>query len=140
MKKTRFAMVAALALFAMQAAGCIFVTDDEDEGYFHATWQLTLTGGGSTTCAQQGADGVSFLFTDSANNGTDEIFSCAALAGNTNPLPVDQYTLSVSLLDANDQVLGQSIPIDGDDTSLLTCDSFDGDLCVKNLPLINFQF
>lgn len=140
MKKTRFSMVAVLALFAMQAAGCIFVTDDEDEGYFHATWTLSQ-GGAATTCQAQGADGVSFLFTDSANNGTDEIFDCVAMAGNTNPLPVDDYTLSVSLLDAQDQVLGQSIPLDAaDGVSLLTCDSFDGDLCVKNLPNINFVF
>jgi hypothetical protein len=182
--KTSLVLMAALALGASQAAGCIFVVDDDTDtdgdgleddadncpdvynpnqadsdgdlvgdacdappqvtsGVFHATWQLTR-GNAATTCGAEGAAGVSFLFTgpSPSTGGTDEIFSCADLMGNTAPFSVGDYTLSVSLLDAQDKVLGQSIPIENIvmPTDPASCDAGGLTDCVVDLPLINFTF
>ncbi len=116
------------------------------QGVFHAEWTLTETGVGPTTCAAQGADKVSFLFTDSTLMGFDELFDCADLAGDTNPLPRDSFTFNVTLLDCPDATpgcpggasLGMAGPISA---SFGTCESFSvPPTCIKDLPIVDFTF
>jgi hypothetical protein len=97
MKKNGLVMCLLLVAVASQAAGCIFVSDDEDEGQFQITWDV-VQGGQQVNCADVGADTVSFLFTDSLGDGSDELFDCQDFAGTSTPLPYDDYTLSGSIL------------------------------------------
>ncbi len=150
MKNSKLALIAIMALGLSQATGCIFTSDDDDDavvtaGVFHAEWTLTETGVGTTTCAAQGADKVSFLFTDSLNMGFDEIFDCGDLAGDTNPLELDSYTFNVTLLDCPDTTpgcpggadLGMAGPINA---NFNTCDVIAGSTCIKDLPGVDFAF
>jgi len=147
MKRAKLAMLAILVLGATQAAGCIISSDDDDDtvdnAVFHATWSLS-TGGAATDCATQGADKVSFIFTGSNNMGTDEIFSCDALAGDTDPFPLDGYTVSVSVLDCPDETPGcPGGDVLGDatfETNSDTCDAIEGSSCIVDLPSVDFTF
>lgn len=82
-----------------------------DIAYFGLTWVLTQ--GGNTINCETG-DGVSVLSTEVGGSGTgyDEIFDCVAGTGTTTVhLPLQQYTVSISLIDAQDTVLSQADPI-----------------------------
>jgi hypothetical protein len=144
--KTMKLSFAALALCAFSATGCIFVSDDDPieptQGVFHATWTLTQ-GGAAVTCTDVAAASTSFLSTRASDSmGFDDIFDCADLAGDTVPLTIDDYAISVSILDANDAVLGQiPNPLEHSFVTDL-CDtvSADGDVCTINLPNVEFQF
>jgi hypothetical protein len=82
---------------------------------------------------------VSFLSTRASDSmGFDDVFTCSDLAGTTSPLSIDDYSISVSVLDANDQVLGQTpTPLSA---NFDTCDSESNDTCFVNLPNIEFAF
>jgi hypothetical protein len=139
--KTMKLSFAALALVALtQATGCIFVSDDEvDQGVFRTTWTLTQNGS-TVSCGDVGADGVSFLSTAASTNmGYDDVFNCTALAGNTSPLPLDDYQISVSVLDAQDNVLGQT-PNPLQASFLGPCDLESDGTCFVDLPNIEFAF
>jgi hypothetical protein len=115
------------------------------EGVFHATWSL-VTPQGPTSCAAQGADKVSFLFTDAGDMAYDELFACEDLAGDTSPLGLDGgYVYIATLLDCPDEMPG--CPGGDDlghtdllDTSFATCDTIENGLCIRDLPTIDFQF
>jgi hypothetical protein len=134
-------LVSALAL----SSGCIISSDDNtvDQGVFHATWDVNGSTSGSE-CAAVGADKVSFLFTDSAGHGTDELFDCIDFAGDTNPLPLDNYTYVATLLDGPTTAAGcpgganlaASSPLSD---NFDTCTDISGGTCFADLPLIDFQ-
>jgi len=78
-----------------------------DIGYFGLTWTLTRDGV-QETCADEGGDGLEILSTPVNGGGTgfDEIFDCSdGSATTTSDLPLDDYTVSITLIDANDQPL-----------------------------------
>jgi hypothetical protein len=136
----------ALALLASHATGCVFDIDDDDDddvveaGYFRATWTLTADGF-PVSCFDVGGDTVSYIFTDSYGQGDEDLFDCEAMAGNTDPLPIDDFTLSVSLLSSAQAVLGRSEPLGPEDgVTLYECDFVTRDYCVRNLPNIEFVF
>jgi hypothetical protein len=89
-----------------------------DRGKFALTWTI-LEAGAPSNCANVGADDVSLLLTiaDTAE-GDDFIFSCDAGQGVSDPLPLEEYVIVVTLLDsgldptdpADDEVLGASEP------------------------------
>lgn len=127
MKKLAFGL---LTLGMMtQASGCIIVSDDE-EGYFEADWVVLPDG---TTCADVGGDTVSILSTDSFGDGYEDLFDCADLGGRTSPLPVDTFTVSVGLLDAN----GNSLLVE---PITLTNQTIHHDGQVVPLPVFEFDF
>lgn len=75
-------------------------------GWLGLSW--TLVG---DTC--QTGDGVSVLTTPVNGGGTffDEVFNCVdGAATTTQNIPIDDLTVSVSLIDTDDNVLGQSEP------------------------------
>jgi hypothetical protein len=90
-------------------------------GQFEATWQITNEATNQTeTCSEVGAGGVSILSTLAGSGGTgfDDIFDCPSGAdeGNvvTAPLPLGDYTVSVSILEqGSDDALGVANPKDG---------------------------
>ncbi len=76
-------------------------------GYFGLTWTL-VNSGSPVTCADVGGDGLSILSTgvNGGGSGIDEIFDCTdGTATTTSDLPLDDYTVSITLIDANDQPL-----------------------------------
>ena len=116
------------------------------QGVFVTSWTLT-TNSGPTTCAAQGADKVSFVFTRGSDNmGFDEIFNCADMGGDTLPFTIDTYVYDVTLLDCDGAMpdcsdganLG-STP-DPIDANFNTCDQIVGNTCKVNLDNINFVF
>src|SRR4051812_26307564 len=121
MKIANIVPAALLALSLTQAAGCIINSSSDNtvsDGVFHATWSLSDQAG-PVSCAEVNADKADFLFTEASNSmGFDELFSCQALAGDSDPLPLDRYTYVASLLQCpdnqpgcpNSQTLGQSNP------------------------------
>ena len=149
MMKAKLAMMAILALGLTQTAGCFISSDDDDtvtvtDGVFHATWTVSDLAG-PTTCEAKGADKASFLFTGSDNMGHEELFACADLVGDTDPLALDSYTYVVAMLDCPDTTpgcpgsttLGMTDPLT---TSTDTCDSISGTSCIVDLPTIDFTF
>lgn len=138
MKKLAFTalMFAGLA----QATGCIFVADDDDTGRFHATWSITA-GGAASTCDAHGADYVALTSTLAGTaQGYDDLFDCGDLAGTTNPLPLGDYTIAVSIWDDNGTFENLN-----DDTKLNLQDAvYNESLLVggatENLPNTNFDF
>jgi hypothetical protein len=110
------------------------------QGVFHTTWTLTQ-GGAAVTCASKGAASVSFLSTRASDNmGFDDIFTCSDMAGDTAPLTIDSYLVSVSLLDGATppNVLGQTpTPLSAD---FNTCETITGTTCFNTLPNIEFTF
>ena len=140
-------LLLAMAVLAL-APGCIIETNDGDvvtDGVFHATWSLS-DANGPTTCQQQAADKVSFLFTARYDGmGYDELFACPALAGDTVPLPLDDYTYVASILDCPDatpgcpggDILGESPPLRD---TFATCSAIDYGICFVDLPTIEFAF
>jgi hypothetical protein len=160
MKRAWLVPALLVSLSAAAAQGCIFVSDDDDDdgnvptpdasipppdatpvptqGVFQTTWTLTQ-GGAAVACGDVGAASVSFLSTAATTNmGYDDVFTCTDMAGNTAPLPLDDYQISVSILDAMEQVLGQTPnPLQA---TFDTCDSIDGVTCLVALPNIEFAF
>lgn len=68
-----------------------------DGGYFAAGWSLQ----GNQTCAQAGADGVSFLTTEVATgtSSADDLFNCAAGFGITGAFINGNYMVALSAKD-----------------------------------------
>lgn len=139
--------VVATALLAMQVGGCGgddggdgFIEDRVTAGSFVASWDLTTESGFPLSCAEVGGRSVSFLFTDSSGQVYEDLFDCEAFAGETDPLPLDDFSLSVALLDDFDAVLGEATLGPADGVTFATCDFVQRDLCMKELPLIEFVF
>jgi hypothetical protein len=142
MKTMKLSMTALALVVLSQAAGCIFVSDDEDEidqGVFHSTWTLTQ-GGSAVTCGDVGAVSVSVLSTGSDNMGHDDLFDCVDMAGDTFPLALDDYTIAVDILDAAMASLAVQPAVL--DASFLTdpCDRESGSTCIIDLPNVEFAF
>ena len=89
-----------------------------ENGRFEGTWLITDADTNTAeTCDWAGAGGVSILSTVAGSGGTgfDDIFSCPASADEgdvrTSPLPLGDYTISVSILEeGTDAALGISDP------------------------------
>jgi hypothetical protein len=114
-----------------QASGCIITSDDDPAGRFSMGWILTA-GGGEISCADAGAGGVASLATSaSTGTGFEDIFTCEDGQGTTRLIPVDDYTVVVSVLDNNDAALGTSNPRQ---------ESIDVDGEVVDLGDFNFTF
>jgi hypothetical protein len=104
-------------LFDANPVGVDF-TFPVDAGYLALTWTLTedTTPPTALTCADVGGDGVSVLATEvgGSSTGYDEIFACTdGSSGQISfdqrtALPIMDYTVVVSLLDDQDNVLGMS--------------------------------
>jgi hypothetical protein len=141
MNRAKLLILAILAVGASMAAGCTVV----DQGVFHATW--TVNGpGGPVTCESRGADKADFLFTQKTNSmGFDELFDCADLAGDTDPLPLDDYTYVATLLSCPNTQPGcpnstTLLMSDPQDATTDICDSTSGSNCNVDLPTFNFNF
>lgn len=99
------------------AAGAVTPVNQDiyvDHAFFTVGWTLTA-GGVNASCAQiAGQDGVSLLATHTGGSFIDTIVNCDAGEGGlkttTDPLPSslngEQYTMSVSLLNAQQQAIG----------------------------------
>ena len=133
-------------------------TDDDNDGLgnacdtpsvtaavFHATWTVSDPGG-PATCAEVGADKTSFLFTQDSNQmGFDELFDCQDLAGNTLPLPLDDYTWVATLLECPNADPGcpggtTLLMSDAQNETTDTCDQIVGNDCIIDLPTVDFIF
>lgn len=88
-----------------------------DHAFYQVSWTLNPTGGGSVNCSQVvGQDGVSMVATGPGGGFIDTIVDCeAGLSPSstiTDPLPSSlsgtQYTMSVTLLNTQQQVIGQA--------------------------------
>ncbi len=102
MKKLVFA---ALLLGGLsQATGCIISSGDDPVGYFDITWSLSSANnegcGDAVTARVTSQDSTGFEFVD--------LFDCVAGGGTSAPLPLDNYTVWVDLLDVNDALYAQS--------------------------------
>ena len=140
MIKTKLATLAALALGATLAIGC--TSSSEDEVIFHATWTVSDPGG-PATCADFGAEKTSFLFTQASNQmGFDELFDCEAGAGDTVPLPLDNYTWVASMLDCPDTSPGcpNSTTVVMSDPQTENTEDCINNPCLVDLPTVDFIF
>jgi hypothetical protein len=147
MKKSKFASLAGIvALGAISAlgTGCIISSDDgdSDRGVFHATWDVN----GDivpAACDEVGADKVSFLFTASNGQGFDELFDCFDFAGQTDPLPIDDYTYVASLLQCPNTASGCPGGVVLSKTNALSDTFLDCPIgsgtCIVDLPQIDFR-
>jgi hypothetical protein len=139
------------ALVAWLAQGCVIVSDDSSDddgnnpppptqGAFRTSWSITQTGA-ATTCAAVGAEKVAFLSTKVGTTmGFDDQFPCADLAGDTGPLAIGNYTISVDVLDAAGTPLNPT-PANLQDGFNNGCDSVEGaNICIVNLPNVEFAF
>lgn len=93
-----------------------FTSDIIDNGgYFQVTWDLRTAAGGAATCADfAGENGVELASTLSGtSNAVTDIWDCANGTDITDPLPEGNYTMSLAVLNANDQALGVSDAING---------------------------
>jgi Thrombospondin type 3 repeat len=117
-------------------------TPSVNQAVFNTSWMVTDASGPST-CAAHGATHVDFLFTDNATSmGTDEIFSCDDMAGDTAPFPLSSYTYVASILSCADATMPECL-IKGSapqDVNTDTCDSITGSTCFVTLPTFNFNF
>jgi hypothetical protein len=98
-------VIPALLLGALQATGCIFVSDDdtEDTASINVSWNLVSDGApancpaGATTAAvnaQRGGAGAPFV----------DLFDCADGAGFADDLPLDTYTVWIDFTDDSGNV------------------------------------
>lgn len=83
----------------------------DNGGFILASWHL-VNGGAATTCADvTGQNGVAIDSTATSNNQLiSDAFDCDKGEYGfqyTNPLPADNYALSIGVVDANDQQIGQ---------------------------------
>ncbi|MBZ0236322.1 MAG: hypothetical protein K8M05_28600 [Deltaproteobacteria bacterium] len=88
-----------------------------DHAFYQLSWTLNPTGGGSVNCSQVvGEDGVSIVATAQGGSFIDTIVDCeeglAPASTITDPLPSSlsgaQYTIAVSLLNAQQQSIGDA--------------------------------
>lgn len=88
-----------------------------DHAFYQLSWTLAPGGSGSVNCSQiSGEDGVSMVATASGGGFIDTIVDCeeglAPLSTITDPLPSSlagaQYTMAVSLLNAQQQSIGDA--------------------------------
>src|SRR5687768_4291418 len=98
-------VIPALLLGALQATGCIFVSDDdtEDTASINVSWNLVSDGApagcpaGATTAAvnaQRGGAGSPYV----------DLFDCADGAGFADDLPLDTYTVWIDFTDDSGNV------------------------------------
>jgi hypothetical protein len=121
----------ALALVALVAA-CGGDDDAAATAQFRATWMITQPNGQATTCAAAGVDSVSFLFTDSAQMGYDEIYTCTDMTSVSGPLPLDTFTFIATPLDATDMPVPGIAPVSN--TATLTTAN-----TIVPLPAVNLH-
>jgi hypothetical protein len=86
---------------------------DGTHGAFDVSWQLHTAGGAATTCAAVTNDGVSILQTNNTTTeGTDDLWDCTAGEAPSvvtdEWLPIGDYTIAVSLLDATQASIGDA--------------------------------
>ena len=148
MRNEKCVLASMLVLLLSGASGCIFVNDDDGvvtDGVFRTAWDVT-SGNSQINCADVGAEKDSFLFTaETFGDGFDELFDCDAFAGQTSPLPIDDYTYVASLLDCPNNLPGcpDGVTLAASDPlqdTLNTCNVISGGICFVDLPLIDFTF
>jgi len=103
---------ALLVTVAAQAAGCIFVSDDDDRGRFEVAW--TLKSDEQTVTCPPNADRATIysLAAADANNpdlAYKDLWDCGDGSGNTQLLPPDNYLVWVQLEDANGGLIARSL-------------------------------
>lgn len=91
-----------------------------DHAFYMVDWTLSPSGGGQVPCASVvGEDGVSIIASHSGGSFIDTVVDCEVGQGGsvavTDPLPSsltgEQYTIAISLLDAQQQSIGDAAPI-----------------------------
>lgn len=88
-----------------------------DHAFFTMSWQLLTPGGGRAACGQvAGEDGVSIIASYGGGAFIDTIVDCESgddpAVAITDPLPIgNDYTLALSLLNAQQQSIGDSATI-----------------------------
>ncbi len=115
-----------------------------DNAVFNTAWMLT-NGAGATTCANVGANKTSYLFTGTDNMGHEDLFTCSDMGGDTAPVPLDNYTYVVTLLNCHDAQPGcpnfDNIKMSDPQTvNTNSCDTITGSTCHIDLPIFNFNF
>jgi len=95
-------VIAALLLGALQATGCIFVTDDE-EGTVSATW-YPISSAESPDCG-------SFDTATIVVGPYEDHYDCGALGGLAENIPLGTYTAYVELSNGADAVQSQAVDI-----------------------------
>ena len=140
MTRARLSMLAFAAL-ALSLAAC-----DGDSSYtdvaFHPTWTLNGTTD-PNACADLGADKAEFLFTQASNSmGFDELFDCGDFAGETAPLPIDDYTYVGAMLSCPDSTPGcpgsTTLAMSQQLSATDDCDDISDFICHVDLPTFDF--
>lgn len=111
------------------------------EGAINYTWSITENAVAST-CADAGLAKASFLATRHPDNeGFDDVFTCADMAGLSAPLGLGfTFTVSPCALDANDACLSAA-GVTFESETQEPCDSVDGTgtVCITNAPVVIFD-
>lgn len=78
---------------------------------FGLSWQIEYPDGELTSCEDAGGETVSVLSTlaDDSGTGFDMLFNCRDFDGVTDPMPLGPYVVVTYLLDAVEDVLGESL-------------------------------
>jgi hypothetical protein len=84
----------------------------DDVGFFTLTWTLS-DDLGPIECADLASAGVSVVSTLlGPDTLTDDIFDCEDLGGTTSELELGPYSVSMSILDKNDEAIGVADPVE----------------------------
>jgi hypothetical protein len=77
-----------------------------DDAFFSLGWLINGEVPDATNCADALADGVSVIATLSGTTtATDDVFECEAGEDVTDPIPLGDYTISVSLINAAEEAI-----------------------------------
>jgi hypothetical protein len=96
-------VLVALAVGGLAITGC----STEEGGYFDVSWGLTDSTGAAATCGEAVTAKVTAT---GASSGTFvDLFDCSAGGGTTALLPLDDYIVTVELLDVNNGVVADTL-------------------------------
>jgi hypothetical protein len=133
--------MSALLLGALQATGCIFVSDDTGDDVPSGTASIdfgwTIYDGDATAACPAGAT-TAALIADGATR-YEDLYDCADLAGTMTDLPLDTYTIWIDFTDdggttlfAQSEAVEVNLDSDGEvATALFDVDGFNGFLDVS---------
>jgi hypothetical protein len=120
----RLALAALLMGLLVPTTGCFIVTDDDDDdvgdddddddgtGQFELTWTLE-SGGQEITCEEAGAEAVAVFAAPPVGDAYSDVFDCADGQGITSPLPADDYTVTVQIIESGNICSSETFPVDG---------------------------
>ncbi len=103
----------ALILLALVGTAACSSSSRRGEGTISLTWDLADAIGQQIDC--EDVDAVTLqLVSTPVGTSTDivDLFDCTDYAGTTNPLPDDDYHVTIDLLDSNDNPLNDVTPTD----------------------------